>query len=375
MTDFLVVGGGIAGAAAGYFLSEHGLVTLVEAEDVPGRHSTGRSAALYSEYFGNAVVRALTAASRAFFTDPPSDFADAPLLRRRGVLVLARHGQEREFAEAVDVGLSTLAGVRKLTRAQARRLFPVLRADACDRALLRVGAADLDVAAVHQGFLRGIRRNGGQVEVNARVESIVRQADLWNVTTSSGRVEAPVLINAAGAWAEQVAGMAGVGSMGLLTRRRTLALVPTPRGHRIDDWPMLTDLGSTFYAKPEAGGLLVSPQDDTVTVPGDPQAEDIDVATAIARYEAVTTEPVRRVITSWAGLRTAAPDDSPVVGPAPDAPGFFWLAGLSGYGIQLAPAVASLLASLVMGEDAPGVHGDVLAAVRPAGRRREPAAS
>lgn len=353
MADFLVVGGGIAGAAAGFFLARNGTVTLLEAESALGTHSTGRSAALFSEYYGGPEVRAMTAASRSFYTTPPPGFADVELLRPRGVLAVAPVGTSGRFEAALRSGSDAPQGVHAITMAEARQLYPVLRPGLFERAMFRPGACDLDVAAAHQGFLRGIRAGGGRIVSAARVRSLAWRSGWWHAETPAGRFSAPVLVNAAGAWADEVAGLAGVPRLGLVSRRRTIVLVPGPHGYpaaTVARWPMLADVTETFYAKPESGGLLLSPVDTEPMAAGSPRAADVDVAMAIARFEAATTVRVRRVIRAWAGLRSAVDEDVPVIGEAPATPGFFWLAGLGGYGIQLAPAAGARLAALVSGE-------------------------
>jgi D-arginine dehydrogenase len=352
MTDFLVIGGGIAGAAAGFFLSRYGRVILLEAERALGVHSTGRSAALLSEYYGPPVVRAMTSASRDFYSAPPPGFADTELLRPRGVLAV---GAGDEFEAALKSGSSVPQGVQELTRAEAQLMVPVLRPGFYERAMLKPGACDVDVAAAHQGFLRAIR-SGGRVVTGAPVHNLKYRAGCWHAETPAGRFSAPVVVNAAGAWADEVAAHAQVPPIGLVPRRRTLALIPAPAGYARADvarWPLLGDVADTFYAKPESGGLLVSPVDGVPMAPGSPRAADEDVARAIARYEEATTVRVRRVVRSWAGLRSSVGDDLPVIREAPSAPGFFWLAGLGGYGIQIAPAAGELLAGLVVGAEVP----------------------
>jgi D-arginine dehydrogenase len=396
VSDFLVVGAGIAGAAAGHFLSRHGSVTVLEAEDAPGRHATGRSAAVFSEYYGNTVVRDLTTASRAFFTRPPDGFSDVPLLNPRGVLVACPPGSDEACRRALAIGRTVPGGIRELNASAAREYWPELRVERYERFLLRTAVCDIDVAAVHQGFLRGLK-----VVSRARVNAVEFGSGLWQVETSAGRFEAPVLVNAAGAWADELAGLAGVAPLGLVARRRTAALTPVsagligrqrtasdsaqgavtppgrrttregatresamregvarggqgpvpawPGGHGFADRPMLIDLAETFYAKPESGGLLISPADATPMPPGDVRPDELDVATAAARLEEATTLTVRRISHSWAGLRSSVADDIPVVGAAPDAPGFFWHTGFGGYGVQLSAAAGQLLASAVAG--------------------------
>jgi D-arginine dehydrogenase len=368
--DFLVVGGGIAGAAAGYFLAGSGRVTVVEQEPVTGYHSTGRSAALFTEYYGNGMVRALTRASRGFYLAPPPGFT-RPLLTPRGVLALCPHGAEERFAEVLANGLTAPDPVREIEAGEARRYCPALRPGWFSRAMLKPAAMDIDVDALHQGFLRGVLAGGGRVLRAARLRSLTRLnggSGGWRADTDAGEVRAGYVVNAAGAWADEVARRAGVRRIGLTPLRRTAVLVAAPDTPGTAAWPMVLDVTETFYVKPESGRLLLSPYDATPVPPGDARPDDLDVATAIDRVNAATTLGIRHVQRAWAGLRSAVADDTPVIGEAPDAAGFFWLAALSGYGIQTAPAAGRLAAALVTGAkpaitaDGPGFD---LAALRP----------
>jgi D-arginine dehydrogenase len=339
----------MAGASAGYFLAPFGNVTVVEMEAVPGYHSTSRSAALFSEYYGNSTVRSLTAASRSFYLAPPAGFT-TPLVTPRGVLALCPHGAEARFTEVLAAGLSAPTPVRELTPGEVRQHCPAVRPEWFSRAMLKPAAMDIDVDAMHQGLLSGIRARGGRVLRSARLRSLTRRDGSWRAVTDTGQVRAGYVINASGAWADEVAGLAGVRQVGLTPLRRTAFMVAPPPETDVTRWPMVADVTETFYLKPESGQLLVSPADATPVPPGDARPDDLDIAIAIDRVQAATTLEIRHVRRAWAGLRTAVPDDTPVIGAAPDAPGFFWLAGLSGYGIQTAPAAGRLLAALTTGE-------------------------
>ncbi len=360
----------MAGACAGFFLAEHGRVTVLEMEDGLGYHSTGRSAALFSEYYGNRCVRALTAAARPFFDAPPPGFAEHPLLTPRGVMALAPHGAEERFAAALADGRECVSGVRELALDEVQELCPIVRPGWYSRAMHKPGAMDIDVDGLHQGFVRGIRAKGGTVLTRAAVRAVARRAGRWHVTTDAGEFAAPVVVNAAGAWADEVAALAGVLPLGLVPKRRTACIVPPPPGLDVTAWPLVCDVTETFYFKPEAGGLMICPVDATPVAPCDVRHDDLDVATAAARFEEVTTLEVRRISHRWAGLRVFARDDTPALGPAPDAPGFFWLAGLGGYGIQIAPSVGRAIAALATEERLPdelgrrGVGADALAPAR-----------
>lgn len=351
--DFLVLGGGMAGAAAGYFLAERGSVAILEREDVAGYHATGRSAALYTETYGNEAIRALTVASGRFYRAPPAGFAAAPLLTPRGVLMVAPAADAARFAAALAAGRRFAPGLAVLSPAEACALCPVLRQDWVAHAYLEPEAMDMDVHAIHQGFLRGVRARGGRLVTRAAPQAIDRRGGLWEVASPAGVFRAPVLVNAAGAWADEVAAAAGVAPIGIAPLRRTALIVAPPAGVAVERWPMVVDAAESFYFKPETGRLLLSPADETPVPPQDAQPEEIDVALAVDRVGAATTLAIRRIERKWAGLRSFAPDRTLVLGPEAGEPGFVWMAGQGGYGIQTAPAAGKALAALAAGEDLP----------------------
>ena len=350
--DVVVVGAGIAGASVAAALAEDRDVVLLEREPFPGMHSTGRSAALFSEIYGGAAVRALSRASRDFFYSPPSGFASVPLVRRRGALHLASRtqiGALEKFCTLPDVA----PAIQSLTGREAIALCPILREQYVAAAALETASADVDVDALHQGWLRLLKARAGTLMVEAEVVAISRDARGWRVTTRDREITAPTIVNAAGAWADDVAKLAGVRTVGLQPRRRTALIVDAPKDALTDAWPMVIDVDEQFYFRPDAGALLLSPADETPSPPCDAQPEEWDIATAIDRVATATTLEVTHVRRSWAGLRSFAPDRNPVVGYAPEATGFFWLAGQGGYGIQTAPAMADLAAALIKGEAVP----------------------
>lgn len=349
--DIIIVGGGMAGASLAAELSSSGRVALVEAEQHAGYHTTGRSAALFSELYGNCVVRGLTRASREFFYSPPAGFAANPLVSPRRTMYFAARAHASalgQFRADADIASGTI----ELDAVQAHVLVPAFRPDYLAGAALETGSADIDVDAVHQGFLRQSRAAGAGVMLGAPATAIERRAGLWHVETPAGRLSAPVIVNAAGAWGDAVATMAGVDRLGLLPLRRTAVLIDPP-----DDmsaaWPAAIDLAGDFYFKPDAGLLLLSPADEHPSEPCDAQPEELDVAIAIDRFEQATGSTVRRVKHRWAGLRVFSSDRTPVVGFDHRLGGFFWFVGQGGYGIQAAPALARLAAALVRGEDVP----------------------
>lgn len=347
--DVIVIGAGIAGASVAASLARTLRVVILEREGYPGYHSTGRSAALFSEIYGNSVVRALSRASRSFFHSPPDGFAANPLIRPRGSLYVASEKQLphlRNFMQDAD-----LAGaVRRLTRDETLRLCPILRPDYVAAALIEDDAADVDVNELHQGYLRQFRRAGGSLFTDADVLELPRREGKWIVETAAGAFSAPVVVNAAGAWADGVALKAGAAPLKIQPRRRTAVLAELPGGISADAWPMVIDMEENFYMKPDAGLLLISPADETPVAPCDVQPEEFDIAVAIDRVEQATTLTFPRIRKRWAGLRSFAPDRSPVIGFDPSVPGFFWLAGQGGYGIQTAPAASAIAAALILGE-------------------------
>lgn len=340
-SDFLVIGAGIAGAAAGYELAAHGRVVVLEAEATPGYHSTGRSAALFTPNYGNRVVRALIAAARPFFDDPPAGF-HRPLLSPRGALALAGPGAEAGIDALLRLGAQ--GHVVEVSVEYAVALVPILRREAVSRAAYEAGVMDMDVHSIHQGFLGGLAARGGRVVCDARVDAIERRGRQWRVRAGE-RYSAPVLVNAAGAWADEVAALVEIAPVGLVPKRRTAVIVEAPSDPA---WPLVEEAGEERYFKPEAGRLMVSPGDATPSPPCDVAPDELDVALAVDWLERVTSVRVGRLGRKWAGLRSFVADDTPVVGEAPGAEGFFWLAGQGGYGIMLAPVLARVVASLIL---------------------------
>ena len=352
--DVVVIGAGIAGASLGHFLAPHRRTVLLERESQPGYHSTGRSAALFFESYGTPQVRALTLASRAFLDAPPTGFADGPILSPRGALLVAAPGDGAALAEAWDVLRATSPRGALLDARAARALVPVLREDRVLGAVHEPDAADIDVHRLHHGFLRSVRRSGGSVVADAEVMAIARdeRRSVWRVDAGGVRYEAPVVVDAAGAWCDRVAALACVRPIGLVPKRRSIFTFAPPDGIDSSRWPLVGGLGDSWYVKPDAGMLLGSPANADPIEPQDVQPEELDIAIAIDRIEAATTlvvRPRRR----WAGLRSFVADGDLVGGFADDAPGFFWLAAQGGYGIQTAAAMGEACAAIVRGEPLP----------------------
>jgi D-arginine dehydrogenase len=353
-SDFIVVGAGIAGASAAANLSRSGRVVVLETEAHAGVHSTGRSAALFSELYGNAVIRAITRASRSFFFETPQGFAPVPLISQRETLYFSRPDQMAEL-RTFQSNLDVAARIVELSAAQALERLPVFKPDYLGGGVLELGSADIDVEAMHQGFLRQARANGTKVLFDRGVGALRYVDGRWHAYTDAGVYSAPVVVNAAGAWGDEVARLAGVAPVGLQPRRRTALLVDVPEAHvtTASAWPAALDIGEQFYFKPDAGLLLLSPADAHPSPPCDAQPDELDIALAVDRFEQATATQIRRVRHRWAGLRVFSPDGSPVVGFDPEAPGFFWLVGQGGYGIQTAPAMGRIAASLALGDAMP----------------------
>lgn len=348
--DVAIVGGGIAGASAGYELALAGArVLILERESQPGYHSTGRSAALFTETYGPPIIRALTAASRATLQNPGA-LADHPLLNHRGVLHVAQ-AVHVDLLQRFLADMGTAVVEESVEAACAR--FPALKPAQLAAAAWEEDAHDLDVAALHQGYLRGLRQRSGEVRTNAELLAALYRNGTWLLDSTAGSAQARYLINAGGAWGDEVARLVNARAVGLVPKRRTV-VVYEPDGVTVDpDWPFLVDAAERFYLRPESGHILASPADATPVRAHDVQAEEFDVAVALDRVERMAALPPKRIIARWAGLRSFVSDGAPVVGFDPDVAGFFWLVGQGGYGIQTAPAMGRLAAALVTRQGVP----------------------
>ena len=351
--DFIVVGAGIAGASVAAFLAERGSVVVLERETQPGYHTTGRSAALFAESYGTGQVRALTRASRAFLECPPAGFAEVPILSPRGALLVGGSDQRGSLDALWQALQSTSTVAERLDGAAARALVPVLEPGRIDGAVLDPAAADIDVHALHQGYLRMARQRGGRVVCDAEVRALVRRDRCWHVYAGDVRWVAPVVVDAAGAWCDAVAALAGATPIGLVPKRRSAFVFAPPAGVEVGAWPAVVDVDEQWYFKPEAGLLLGSPANADPVPPHDVQPEAIDIATGIARIEAMTTLRIVRPTRTWAGLRSFVADGDLVGGFDDDREGFFWLAAQGGYGIQTSAAMGSACAALAAGEPLP----------------------
>jgi D-arginine dehydrogenase len=343
--DVVIIGGGIAGMSLAGRLAGRADVVLLEREELLAMHTTGRSAAVFTETYGNAAVRALTSEARAFFANPPTGFADHPLLTPRATLFVARADRIAELNAWLDENPRVS---RAVPLEEAYDRMPILRRDLFAAAAEEPGAADIDVHGLFEGFRRMAVHGGTEIVTAAEVLGIARAGASWTVETTQGTYASRAVVNAAGAWAGRIGTMASLGDRGLMPLRRTAITIEPPDGVDVSNWLFVNDISEEFYFKPEAGLVLASPTDETPSEPCDAQPEEIDVATIAWRIEEVTTMKVNRIRRKWAGLRTFTPDRTPLFEFDAAAPGFFWLAGQGGYGIQTAPSISLHAANKIL---------------------------
>ena len=353
--DFAIIGAGIAGVSAAYHLAPRAKVVLLEREHVAAYHTTGRSAALHSETYGSPEIRAITVASGRFYRQPPAAFTDHPLLTPRGALIVGRADEQAAAQKAASEFAKLVPSVRWLEPAEVLRRQPLLKPEACAGGAVFEQAEDMDVAAIHSGFLKGARSAGSVLRLDAEVTALERRDGRWTIRLADGEtVAATNLINASGAWADVVAGLAGARPVSLVPKRRTAFTFDAPAGLALERMPMVIDFDETWYIKPEVGQFLGSPADETPSPPTDAQPEEIDIALAVERIQTATTLQIHRIKNKWAGLRSFVADKNLVVGYDGAIEGFFWLAGQGGYGIQTAAAAGRLAAALALGKALPG---------------------
>ena len=348
--DFLIIGAGIAGASVAYELAAHGRVIVLEREAVPGHHSTGRSAAVLTENYGNSIIRRLTLATRPFLEHPPESFTEYPLTAPRQMLWIAREDQKATLEATLDEAQRLVPSIRTVDPAEAHSLCSALRPEYIASAVLEPHALDLDVHAIHQGFLRGLRNKGGTVLTDAEVVQLRPSGTSWEIHTPRQQYASAVVVNAAGAWCDVVGRLAGARPVGLVPKRRTAFTCDGPPGvvrQELASWPVVIDADEEFYFKPESGGILASPADETPMDPCDVFPDDFDVAVAIDRIQKATTLSVTHINRKWSGLRSFVADKTPVVGMDSERAGFFWLAGQGGYGIQTSSAMGRAAARLI----------------------------
>lgn len=351
--DFLIIGGGIAGISAAARLAPHGSVTVLEGEAALAHHASGRSAALFEPHYGLPPVVELSLASDAYFRAAPN------VLSPRGMMILAKGDDRATFNRDAD-----RMNLTHITPDDAKALVRVINTDVVAFAAHADHAWDIDTDLLLQGFARDARRHGAQITTDARVTAIERIANGWQVTTARGTFTTRMLINAAGAWVDDIAKMAGIEPLGFTPLRRSMARLPAPGGHDVSNWPMIFGAGETWYAKPDAGALIVSPAEEHLMDPHDAWADDMVLAEGLSRYEEMMTEPVTRLLSNWAGLRTFSPDRVLVIGRDAADPTFFWLAGQGGYGFQSCPAASQLAADLIIGAR-PDASASLIAALSP----------
>lgn len=342
-TDLAIVGAGIAGAGLAAELAADFDVVLIERESRPGYHSTGRSAAIFIQNYGNAAIRALNRASRPLFEAADPELFPNPLLSQRGMLTVA----DADGLPALRSLLTQSEGLKEISVEEACAKFPLLRRDRLLAAAYEHDAQDIDVAALHQGWLKKAKANGAKLLTNADVADGERVSGRWRIETNAATIDANYIINAAGAWADRLAATCGLPPLGIQPMRRTIAVLPAPSDYDTRHWPLVDDAAERWYMKPETGRLLVSPADEDPVEPHDAFVDDMVLAEGLDRFEQAVTLPVTRVESRWAGLRSFAPDRTPVAGFDKTVDGFFWLAGLGGYGVQISPALSRLAGQLI----------------------------
>ncbi len=357
--DVCIIGGGMAGASIAYHLTAHASVLMLEREPHVGYHSTGRSAALYHPQYGSTVIRALTIASGPFYHAPPADFGT--ILSPRGSLVIGRADQESARQKHEGMAKASAQKLTRMSPAEMTALVPELKPGAAAWGLYDDQAMDMDVEVLLQGYLRSARRNGLRVQTGQPVEALGRDGARWRIRTPTQEISARVVVNAAGAWADEIAALAGIAPLKLVPYRRTAFTFDAPNSATAARWPMVIDAEEQFYFKPDASRILGSLSEEAASVACDAQPEDLDVAIAVDRLESALNFPIKRVIRAWAGLRTFGPDRNPVSGFEDSAPGFYWHGAIGGYGIQTAAALGAFAAAVITGHEPPAALGVRLA--------------
>lgn len=338
--DIIVIGAGIAGTSAAAALAGSAHVLVLDQEAQPGYHSTGRSAATWAPFYGPDVIQQLTAASKPTLSNPATDMGGNPFTGPRGEMMLGRTGDEEE------IDRHKAFGMQSIKRDEALEYVPLLK-ESVTHVLYTDNMLSIDVDALHQAYIKKLKSGKGGIKCDQQVTSLEYSENKWTVNTTTAQFHAPIVINAAGAWADQVATLAGVKTVGLQPKRRSAALIPYAENTDMAGWPMIFGAGETFYCTPFGNGMMISPADETIVEPHDAWPEDLDIATGIELFQQFINHEVQTLNHQWAGLRTFAPDGNPVVGFDAELPGFFWLAGQGGYGIQTSPALGALCSSLI----------------------------
>lgn len=348
--DFVILGAGIAGLSAAYFLSKSARIAVVEREQAWGYHSSGRSAAVFIEAYENPTVSDLSLDARDFFNQPPSNFSEYPLVKPLGGLMVVRDGEQAAAEAYLQCWSQRCPKLERVDAQDALARVPILRREGLQGAIFDPNLMSIDTNQLMQSYLRGFRANGGELfcGFDCSVQSLSNQH--WLIRSGDRTLSTPVLVNASGAWANETAEHAGVQTLPIAPRRRTAALLSMPAG--APTWPMVRTMDQTLYFKPEDPGVMISPQDEGESSACDAQAEELDIAVAVDRFQTLCDFEVSRVHSHWAGLRTLTPDRCPVVGFAEDTANFFWLVGQGGAGIQTSPALGKLAAeSLLSGSN------------------------
>lgn len=358
--DFIIIGSGMAGMSAAYRLSKHGKVIVLEKESLLGYHTTGRSAAFFTENYGNKTIRAITKASRYFLENPPPCFKENELMTNYGgSLFIANKNQSSFIDKELEYASSLSANVFEISIKEALEMVPIIRENYIDRALHEPDSKAMDVDLIHQGFARGLKSNNGKIIFNAEVKKIDKINQNWKVSTKTDEFFAPIIINAAGAWCDEVAVLAGCKPLGLIPKRRTVIIFEHSENINTSNWPVVIDVEDNFYFKSEAGKILASPADETDSLPCDAQPEEIDIAMTVARIEEATNFKIKKIDHKWAGLRSFFSDRTPTVGEDPLVSNFYWLAGQGGYGIQTAPGISKIIECLIVGKKWPSYLSDL----------------
>ena len=351
--DFLVIGGGIAGVSAAYHLAEHGSVTVLEMEKLCGHHSTGRSAAIFSEHHGPKIICDLALASKSFFEKPYEGFTESPFLSERGLIFTGDNTQKESLENMLASSREGDGSLTKIAPEKIKELVPIINTDAISYGVYYKGAREIDVHAVHQGWIKGLKKRGGNIQTSQDLQSATFSDGLWHVKTRKDKFTARYIINASGAWADVIADRCGIQKIGLVPKKRTVITVPIEQSYDDYHWPMVVFSDNKLYFKSENGAIMASPMDETIVDPMDAWADDMDMAVTADLVEKRTTLSVSRLTNYWAGLRSFVFDDVPVVGPAPENENFIWLAGQGGYGIKTCDSLGRITAALTLGKDLP----------------------
>ncbi|HIG09952.1 MAG TPA: FAD-binding oxidoreductase [Alphaproteobacteria bacterium] len=360
-SDFIIIGSGMAGMSAAYRLSKHGKVIVLEKESLLGYHTTGRSAAFFTENYGNKIIRSITKASRHFFENPPACFKENELMTNHGgSLFIANKNQTKFVDKELEYAKSLSANVFEISKQKALRMVPIIKKNYIDRALHEPDSKSMDVDLIHQGFARGLKSNNGDIIFNATVQKIKKISNDWKVYTKTDQYSSPIIINAAGAWCDDIAILAGCKPLNLKPKRRTVIIFESSKNINTSNWPVVIDIEDKFYFKSEAGKILASPADETDSLPCDAQPEEIDIAMTVDRIENATNFKIKRIEHKWAGLRSFFPDRTPIVGEDPSISNFYWLAGQGGYGIQTSPGISKIIECLITGKIWPSYLSELL---------------